>query len=109
MTNDARDRRTSTLNRGATMEEISAYCSVCYGRSGKEDPKVKAAESLKTRLFLAIVVVLFTQLSVSAADVLPPVQIPEKGSRSRPETTPEQPPDPGTPPIPPSTIDPGIE
>lgn len=64
---------------------------------------------LKTHFVLASMVILFTQLPVSAADILPPAQTPEKGSGQGPQTTPAQPADPSTPVIPPSSIDPGIE
>jgi hypothetical protein len=60
-------------------------------------------------LFMAAVATLFMQSSASAADVLPPVQVPEAGPGPTPKTTPESPSQPGAPPIPPSNIDPGIE
>lgn len=44
-----------------------------------------------------------------AADVIPPAPLPEKGSGPPPTTAPEDPSQSGTPAIPPSKIDPGIE
>ena len=48
-------------------------------------------------------------IEVSGADVVPPAPLPEKGSGARPGITPENPSESGTPAIPPSKIDPGIE
>lgn len=46
---------------------------------------------------------------VSAADVVPSAPLPEKGSGARPGITPESPSESGTPAIPPSKFDPGIQ
>jgi hypothetical protein len=45
----------------------------------------------------------------AGADVVPSAPLPEKGSGRPPATTPEHPSEEGTPAIPPSTIDPGIQ
>jgi hypothetical protein len=69
----------------------------------------RGSMELAVHFVLASIVILFSQLPVSAADILPPAQTPEKGSGQGPQPTPEQPGDPSTPSIPPSHIDPGIE
>jgi hypothetical protein len=60
-------------------------------------------------LAVAVSLAMLAPLKVSGADVVPPAPLPEKGSGARPGVTPENPSESGTPPIPPSKIDPGIQ
>src|SRR5688572_4934544 len=62
-----------------------------------------------TLLIITVWLALLAPPDLTAADVVPPAPLPEKGSGTRPGMTPESPPDSGTPAIPPSKIDPGIQ
>ncbi len=60
-------------------------------------------------LTVAVWLAMLAPLEVAGADVVPPVPLPEKGSGPKPGITPENPSESGTPAIPPSKIDPGIQ
>ena len=60
-------------------------------------------------LTVAVWIAMLVPVEVAAADVVPPAPLPEKGSGANAGLTPENPSESGTPAIPPSKIDPGIQ
>jgi hypothetical protein len=65
--------------------------------------------SIFAGLSVAVWLAMLAPLRVAAADVVPPAPLPEQGPEARPSITPENPSESGTPAIPPSKIDPGIQ